>query len=101
MKPRTLSQLAAELGLRADDDAGATLTSVSTDSRAVEPGELFVAIQGETYDGNCLIDKAIAVRIIDIGTVRPINKEGIGTHRAAGSHRAINATGNNGRSLFI
>ncbi len=71
MKPRTLSQLAAELGLRADDDAGATLTSVSTDSRAVEPGELFVAIQGETYDGNRFIDQAIAAGAAAVITSDP------------------------------
>ena len=60
MRPRTLSQLAAELGLEAFEDSGAKLIGVSTDSRAVGRGELFIAIKGETYDGNCFIDQAIA-----------------------------------------
>jgi UDP-N-acetylmuramoyl-tripeptide--D-alanyl-D-alanine ligase len=60
MKPRTLSQLADELGLDAHDDTGAVISGVSTDSRAVKPGELFVAIKGETFDGNRFVDKALA-----------------------------------------
>src|SRR4051794_20050254 len=38
----------------------AAVSSVEYDSRRVKPGALFVAIQGETSDGNKFIDKAIA-----------------------------------------
>ena len=37
----------------------ANITSVEYDSRRVVPGSLFVAMQGETTDGNCYVAKAI------------------------------------------
>jgi UDP-N-acetylmuramoyl-tripeptide--D-alanyl-D-alanine ligase len=44
-------------------DAGATgvsLSGVSTDTRAVGPGELFVALRGERFDANDFVGQAIA-----------------------------------------
>jgi UDP-N-acetylmuramoyl-L-alanyl-D-glutamate--2,6-diaminopimelate ligase len=38
----------------------ATVTGVAYDSRRVKPGYLFVAMKGETSDGNHFIDRAIA-----------------------------------------
>jgi UDP-N-acetylmuramoyl-tripeptide--D-alanyl-D-alanine ligase len=34
-------------------------TGVSTDSRSIRPGELFVAIKGDTYDGNDYVEAAL------------------------------------------
>ena len=76
MKARTLSQLAVELGLEAVADSGAALSGVSTDSRTIEPGELFVAIKGETFDGNRFVDQAIAAGAAGVITSNP-NVEGI------------------------
>ena len=36
------------------------VTGVEYDSRRVKPGSVFVAMRGETSDGNCFIDQAIA-----------------------------------------
>ena len=36
----------------------ATVSGVSTDSRSVRPGELFVALRGERYDGHDFVEKA-------------------------------------------
>ncbi len=60
MKPRLLAQLAQELGLVARDDAGTTVQRVTTDSRDVLPGDLFVAVAGEAFDGNAFVADAIA-----------------------------------------
>jgi UDP-N-acetylmuramoyl-tripeptide--D-alanyl-D-alanine ligase len=60
MKRRPLQQLAAELGAPAVDAAGVVIERVSTDSRAVRPGDLFVAVVGESVDGNVFIEDAIA-----------------------------------------
>ncbi|MEZ5739660.1 MAG: Mur ligase family protein [Burkholderiaceae bacterium] len=38
----------------------AMITGVSIDSRRVQPGELYVAIRGERFDGHDFIDQAIA-----------------------------------------
>ncbi len=36
------------------------VTGVSTDSRAVEPGNLFVALRGESFDGHQFVEAALA-----------------------------------------
>lgn len=38
----------------------ALVTGVQHDSRRVEPGDLFVAVRGETYDGALFVDDALA-----------------------------------------
>jgi len=40
--------------------ANATFTGVRTDSRHIEPGDLFVALPGEHYDGHAFVDVALA-----------------------------------------
>ncbi|MEO6740904.1 MAG: UDP-N-acetylmuramoyl-tripeptide--D-alanyl-D-alanine ligase [Chthoniobacteraceae bacterium] len=53
MDATPLSQIAAWSGGRlVGGDAAATITSVSSDSRALKPGDLFVAIRGEKFDGH-------------------------------------------------
>lgn len=53
MKPRTLSELADVCQGRLEGGSPEALVSgVSTDSRALRPGELFVALKGEVHDGH-------------------------------------------------
>jgi len=47
------------------------ITSVEYDSRRVKPGSLFVAMQGETSDGNRFIDQAIQAGAVAIVTDSP------------------------------
>jgi UDP-N-acetylmuramoyl-tripeptide--D-alanyl-D-alanine ligase len=56
---RRLAQIATAVGgrLRGPD---ANVSSVSTDSREVVPGGLFVAIRGERVDGHAFVDDAFA-----------------------------------------
>jgi len=44
----------------------ATISYVEYDSRRVKPGALFVAMRGETSDGNKFIDKAIAAGAVAV-----------------------------------
>ncbi|MEO5701810.1 MAG: Mur ligase domain-containing protein, partial [Casimicrobiaceae bacterium] len=37
-----------------------TFSRVTTDSRSLEPGDLFVALQGERFDGHAFVDAAFA-----------------------------------------
>ena len=52
-------------------------TSISTDTRTLQPGALYIAIKGENFDGHAFIDKAIqqgAVAVLvseDVDTVVP------------------------------
>src|SRR6201992_925000 len=48
----------AEVLRRIGDDR--TVTGVEYDSRRVQPGSLFVAMRGETTDGNRYIEQAVA-----------------------------------------
>ena len=53
-----LSELAQSLGVACETD-DAVVTGLAIDSRAVKPGDLFVAIDGEHVDGHDFIDKAL------------------------------------------
>lgn len=57
MKAR-LATLARLLGLPSLDGDGTTLSGVAIDSRAVRPGDLFVALRGERVDGHGFVDDA-------------------------------------------
>lgn len=63
MKPISLQQIRQVVGgkaLRAIPAVGPEITAVSTDTRRMEPGSLFVAIKGETYDGHDFLPAAAA-----------------------------------------
>lgn len=53
-----LAQLVPDAGLLGDGTA--KITGVSIDSRSIAPGELFVALHGERFDGHDFIDAALA-----------------------------------------
>ena len=55
----TLADLAhATTGQIVQGDPALTLTGISIDSRHVQPGEAFVAIQGTRLDGHRFVDAA-------------------------------------------
>jgi len=59
MNPLSLSQIAqfAECSL-ASGDGTVVIAKVSSDSRTVKPGELFVALRGEDFDGHDFVESA-------------------------------------------
>jgi UDP-N-acetylmuramoyl-tripeptide--D-alanyl-D-alanine ligase len=53
MNPLTLSQIAQLAGASiSSGDGTAVINKVSTDSRTIKPGELFVALRGENFEGH-------------------------------------------------
>jgi UDP-N-acetylmuramoyl-L-alanyl-D-glutamate--2,6-diaminopimelate ligase len=68
-----------------------SVTGVEYDSRRVQPGGVFVAMQGDTSDGNKFIDKAIsagAVAVVtDSATEQP--REGIAWAQVPLGRRAL------------
>ena len=58
MKLRLSEIAAAVQGRLIGTDAEAT--GLSTDSRAIEPGQLFVALKGEQFDGHAYINQVVA-----------------------------------------
>ncbi len=70
MKPRSLVSLAESLGLEALDAAETVIERITTDSRDVKPGDLFVAVSGESFDGNTFIESAVAEGASAVVTTR-------------------------------
>lgn len=57
----TLQQLAAAIpGASLAGNGSVQITGIEYDSRAIQPGNLFVALRGGYYDGHAFIDQAIA-----------------------------------------
>ncbi|PYJ11096.1 MAG: UDP-N-acetylmuramoyl-tripeptide--D-alanyl-D-alanine ligase [Verrucomicrobia bacterium] len=46
-------------GMLVAGDAGALVSKVSTDSRTLQPGDLFVPLRGENFDGHKFIEQAV------------------------------------------
>jgi UDP-N-acetylmuramoyl-L-alanyl-D-glutamate--2,6-diaminopimelate ligase len=67
------------------------VTSVEYDSRRVKPGSLFVAMQGESSDGNRFIDQAIQAGAVAIVTDSPAEKprEGVAWALVPHGRRAL------------
>jgi UDP-N-acetylmuramoyl-tripeptide--D-alanyl-D-alanine ligase len=59
--PLTLAEVAAACGGHLHgEDLEATVNAVSTDSRRVAPGDLFVGLRGESFDGDAYAAAALA-----------------------------------------
>ena len=52
--------LAATSGQMKTDDTFRLLGKISTDTRTINPGDVFVALQGENFDGHDYVEKAVA-----------------------------------------
>ena len=56
----TSGQIASAIkGERISGIRGSVLTGISTDSRQIQPGQIFLALKGETYDGHDFIERAV------------------------------------------
>ena len=55
-----LQQWLGDLVLEVSGDAGATLRGITTDSRAVVPGNLFVALRGDRFDAHDFLPAVVA-----------------------------------------
>ena len=57
MNPLTLSQIAQFAGASLlSGDGSVAINKVSTDSRTIKPGELFVALRGENFEGHDFVE---------------------------------------------
>lgn len=71
----SLADVAAAVGAPApaEDHGGRPVTSVTTDSRAVAPGALFVAVAGERTDGHDHAGAAVAAGAVAVLASRPLD----------------------------
>jgi UDP-N-acetylmuramoyl-tripeptide--D-alanyl-D-alanine ligase len=59
MDPLSLRQIAEfAQGSLSAGDAGQTVTKISTDSRTLQPGDLFMPLRGENFDGHRFVEQA-------------------------------------------
>lgn len=85
-RPRPLDALARETGLVLLGDS-VEVTGLSTDSRRVQRGDLFVAVPGGTHDGARFVDDALAAGAAAVCTTSPVT--GVPTLVAADPRRAL------------
>ena len=79
MIPLTLEEAAAACGGRLEaGDARAVATGVAIDSRTTAPGDLFVALRGESFDGGDFAGAALGAGAVAV----------VVTQRTASSMRA-------------
>ena len=72
----TLHEAARGMGAESAGE-NITFTGVTADSRAVQPGDLFVALRGERFDGHQFIAQAIASGAVAVMAVRDAAPEKI------------------------
>ena len=73
MIERTLKQIAEWCGGSVDSSfAGLTVHGVSTDTRKIEAGQLFVPLRGERFDGHDYISAALAAGAAAVLTEKPL-----------------------------
>src|SRR5450631_4113401 len=53
----TYTEIAAVTGGSIQGNCDGAVTAVSTDSRSVEPDQLFVALRGDRFDGHDFVDQ--------------------------------------------
>jgi len=92
-----------------------SITGICTDSRAVEPGNLYVALQGETHDGHRFVAQAfergasaaLVARTADVASAQPLivvddTLHALGelarAHRVRWAGRVIGITGSAGKT---
>ena len=72
MIPLTLGEIAAAVGGELLGEADAVVTGrVVIDSRAIQPGDLFIALPGDRLDGADFVDSALAAGAVAAVTSRP------------------------------
>jgi UDP-N-acetylmuramoyl-tripeptide--D-alanyl-D-alanine ligase len=72
----TVAELARAVGAHAvRGDRGVSFSSVSTDSRTLSPGALFVALRGERFDGHAYADAAIRRGAAALMVERPLEMD--------------------------
>jgi UDP-N-acetylmuramoyl-tripeptide--D-alanyl-D-alanine ligase len=74
MKPLTLAELARRTGAALRGTDARPVLRVVTDSRAVAPGDLFVALPGERVDGHDFVAAAAAAGAVAALVARPLEQ---------------------------
>lgn len=99
MKPLTVAQAALFTGGHVVGDETICFNSVSTDSRSIPEGALFLALCGERFDGHKFIGKAIENGAVAVVSAQDIDVA-VPVIRVEDTGRALLALAGGYRSLF-
>lgn len=94
-----LSQVVTALSARVVG-ADSTFTGVSIDSRAIEPGQLFVALTGPRFDGHDYLDDVAAKGAVAALVEREISDSALPQLVVADARRALGQLGALNRAAF-
>jgi UDP-N-acetylmuramoyl-tripeptide--D-alanyl-D-alanine ligase len=98
MRATSLSELEAPLGaVLAGEDA--FVSTVSTDSRSIRPGELFVALRGEKFDGHHYLSQ-VAAAGATAALVSEANDADLPQLKVENAERALGLLGAYNRAQF-
>lgn len=99
----TVAAAALALGARAEG-ADVQFTSVSTDTRTLQPGALFVALRGERFDGHDYLDRARAAgavaAMVEVDAAARAAAAGLAAVVVAGTRRALGTLAKHWRAGF-
>lgn len=75
MMPLTLKTLADSVNGCWTGDPSTVALSIGTDTRAVIPGMLFVALRGERFDGHCYVQQALTAGAVAVVVDHDLSKQ--------------------------
>lgn len=99
MKTITVAQAAAFVGGAVVGDGATCITGVSTDSRSIPAGSLFIPLRGERFDGHDFLEKAVEAQAAAVMSERDIDLP-VPVIRVDDTRRALLALAGGYRSLF-
>jgi UDP-N-acetylmuramoyl-L-alanyl-D-glutamate--2,6-diaminopimelate ligase len=76
-------------GVHCQNAGNPEITGIAYDSRRVGPGSLFVAMRGETSDGNRFVDQAIGAGAVAVVTDSDLATTGVAWARVAHGRQAL------------
>ncbi len=75
MKPLFLSEIVNNIDGVCDFDADFQIKDVNTDTRTTKPGDLFIALSGEKFDGHDYVAKAVENGAVAVVCSKPVETD--------------------------
>ena len=99
MKMITAAQAAAFAGGTVVGDGNTQITGISTDSRSIPAGSLFIPIRGERFDGHDFLEKAVELQAAAVMSEKDVDLP-VPVIRVPDTRAALLALAGGYRSLF-
>lgn len=88
--PKPFAALLADVPtLSVSGDTSVVVRSITTDSRAIQPGDLFVALRGATFDGHRYVGEAVQRGAVAVIVEEPVEAGGVACAIVKDAHRTL------------